>query len=95
MPDYLRETEDHINFQKRQKAAELIQQIQLHQSTPYNLAEVSAIRQYLEVAFITDKDDQIFYQMSLAIEPRERDDEKIARLLAGKSLLPTMRATLI
>lgn len=78
-PDMLREGVNQINFNKRQKAAELIQQIQLHQSTPYNLSDVLPIQHYLEAAFVTDRDDQVFYSMSLQIEPKERDDDRIAR----------------
>ena len=86
-PDFLRERPDQINFAKRQKAAELIQQIQLHQSTPYNLADVQPIKQFLEAALVAEADDQAFYAMSLQIEPRERDDDRIARLLSESGFL--------
>ena len=85
--DFLTDHHDQINFNKRQKAAELIQQIQLHQSMPYNLTPVPAIQKFIDEQFKIDRDDTVLYDMSLAIEPRERDDEKIARLLAESGFL--------
>jgi hypothetical protein len=81
----VRDRPDQINFNKRHKAAELIQQIQLHQSTPYNLADVLPIQQYLEAAFRTSRDNDnerkrdMFDAMSAHLEPKERDDDRIAR----------------
>ncbi|KEI39358.1 uncharacterized protein L969DRAFT_49135 [Mixia osmundae IAM 14324] len=81
-PDFLREKPDQINFAKRQKAGELIQQVQLHQSTPYNLQEVPSFLKYLEEQFnLADRDEQELYELSMALEPRERDDERVARML--------------
>jgi son of sevenless-like protein len=78
----LRERPNQINFTKRQKAAEHIQQIQLYQSAPYNLAAVPSIAKFVEDALLTDMDEQVLYQMSLEVEPRERDDEKSELLLS-------------
>lgn len=91
--DMLREKPHQINFQKRQKASELILMIKLHQSTTYNLAAVPVLIKYLEeVLFPTDlmdsaADDQRMYEVSLMREPREREDEKIARLLSESGFL--------
>lgn len=87
--DFLREKQDQINMQKRSKAAELISQIQLYQLTPYNLHDVPIIRTWIEdqLKIAIAKDEQTFYAMSLQLEPRERDDEKIARLLAESGFL--------
>lgn len=51
MADYVRDAPDQINFAKRAKAAELMQQIELHQSTTYSLKAVPALVQYLENCF--------------------------------------------
>ncbi|KAG0139927.1 hypothetical protein CROQUDRAFT_718845 [Cronartium quercuum f. sp. fusiforme G11] len=81
-PDMLREKPHQINFNKRQKAAELIVQIQSYQSMPYQLTPVPVIVKFLEDNLDNPRDEKELYDMSLDIEPRERDDEKIARLLA-------------
>ncbi|KAH9814855.1 ras guanine nucleotide exchange factor domain-containing protein [Melampsora americana] len=81
-PDNLREKPHQINFNKRQKAAELIVQIQSYQSMPYQLTPVPVIVKFLEESLDNPLDEKELYDMSLDIEPRERDDEKIARLLA-------------
>jgi len=46
--DMLRDKPDQINFGKRARVAESIQQIQLHQATPYNLSAVPALVKWLE-----------------------------------------------
>lgn len=81
-PDQLREKPHQINFNKRQKAAELIVQIQSYQSLPYQLSPMPAIVKFLEEALENPRDEKELYDLSLELEPRERDDEKIARLLA-------------
>ncbi|KAM0789291.1 hypothetical protein ACM66B_000131 [Microbotryomycetes sp. NB124-2] len=93
-PDMLREKPNQINFNKRQKASELILMIKLHQSTTYNLTVVPTLAQYLQdnlfsagSASGSTADDQRLYELSLAREPRERDDEKIARLLSESGFL--------
>lgn len=78
--DFLREKPHQINFNKRQKASELILMIKLHQSTTYNLAAVPVIVAWLNeqlyppVPVDPMADDQRLYDMSLSREPRERDD---------------------
>ena len=92
-PDMVREKPHQINFQKRQKAAELILMIKLHQSTTYNLSPVPVLVKYLEEQlFPADfldvaTDDQRLYEISLMRERREREDEKIARLLSESGFL--------
>ncbi|BGP55990.1 cell division cycle-related protein [Rhodotorula sphaerocarpa] len=90
--DMLREKPDQINFHKRQKASELILMIKLHQATTYNLQAVPPIATFLQdslfpPALETSREDQRLYEMSLALEPREREDEKIARLLSESGFL--------
>ncbi|TFY69536.1 hypothetical protein EVJ58_g335 [Rhodofomes roseus] len=80
-----------INFRKRQKAAEVIQDIKRWQSKPYNFQTVASILLYLEECFNKYADgfdyaDQ-FWNLSLEREPREREDEKMARLLQESGFL--------
>lgn len=78
--DMLRKKPHQINFQKRQKATELILMIKLHQSTTYNLAAVPVLVKWLtEQLYPANagdpaQDDQRLYEISLTREPRERDD---------------------
>jgi len=82
-----------INFAKRQKVAETIAEIKHWQTRPYNLNTVPAIQIYIENALkqfseLSDKDlDDSFYKLSLEREPREGEDEKMARLLQESGFL--------
>lgn len=78
-PDMLREKPHQINFNKRQKASELILMIKLHQATTYNLAAVPVLAKFIDESLFPPNsnpatDDQRLYEMSLMREPRERDD---------------------
>ena len=80
-----------INFRKRQKAAEVIQDMKRWQSAPYNFATVAQVLAFLEESFGKYQDgidygDQ-FWHLSLEREPREREDEKMARLLQESGFL--------
>ncbi|KAH9854744.1 ras GEF [Lenzites betulinus] len=80
-----------INFRKRQKAAEVIQDIKRWQAKPYNYQTVTPVLAYLEESFNqyvdgVDYGDQ-FWNLSLEREPREREDEKMARLLQESGFL--------
>ncbi|KAI8986090.1 ras GEF [Trametes punicea] len=80
-----------INFRKRQKAAEVIQDIKRWQAKPYNFQTVPPVLTYLEECFSqyadgVDYGDQ-FWNLSLEREPREREDEKMARLLQESGFL--------
>lgn len=89
--DMLRDKPDQINFAKRARVSESIQQIQLHQAQPYNLSAVPALVKWIEQELQQAKmigveghgqpstvDEQLSraYDMSLKIEPREREDER-------------------
>ncbi len=80
-----------INFRKRQKAAEVIQDIKRWQAMPYSFQSVGTILVFLEESFTKytdgiDYGDQ-FWHLSLEREPREREDEKMARLLQESGFL--------
>ncbi|KZT73841.1 ras GEF [Daedalea quercina L-15889] len=84
--------DDMINFRKRQKAAEVIQDIKRWQSNPYNFATVASILSYLEQCLNKYADDGVDYadqlwKLSLEREPKEREDERMARLLQESGFL--------
>lgn len=108
-PDMLRDKPHQINFQKRQKASDLILMIKLHQSTIYNLAKVPQLEAYLDQCLYTptlgpEAEDQRLYEISLSREPRERDDvslpivssyTQLTRWIAGTSSEATERVRIL
>jgi RasGEF domain len=81
MKDNLVKEGNLINFSKRQKAAAIIAEIKRYQSQPYNLLVVEPVRAFLEESLMLEKTSDYFWELSLQREPKERDDEKMARLL--------------
>ncbi|KAA1479453.1 ras GEF [Dentipellis sp. KUC8613] len=82
---------DLVNFRKRQKAAEVIDEIKKWQSKPFNFTKVDVIHDYIQENLnkfntIPDVSD-LFWNLSLEREPREREDEKMARLLQETGFL--------
>lgn len=80
-----------INFGKRQKAAEVIREIKHWQSKLYNLNPLPQVLAFVEEALgafndATEWSDH-FWNLSLEREPREREDEKMARLLQESGFL--------
>lgn len=86
IPSIVKNTEL-INFTKRTKTAEVIRDVQQYQSVPYNLTEISELRDWILDNSRTASDVHETYERSLAVEPREREDEKIARLLSESGFL--------
>ncbi|THH11669.1 hypothetical protein EW145_g522 [Phellinidium pouzarii] len=80
-----------VNFGKRQRAAEIIREIQHWQSKDFNLAPLPPILAFVEEALSSFSDTvdwgEQFWNLSLEREPRERDDEKMARLLQESGFL--------
>jgi son of sevenless-like protein len=68
-----------INFAKRAKTAEVIRDIQQYQNVPYSLQPVPELQEYILNNMRTAGDVHEMYELSLQMEPREREDEKIAR----------------
>ncbi|CAJ0647408.1 5392_t:CDS:2 [Entrophospora sp. SA101] len=68
------------------KTVEVIREIQQYQ-VPYNLSPVHEIQLFLTSHIEDSNDSSDFYDKSLAIEPKEREDEKIARLLQESGFL--------
>jgi len=80
-----------VNFRKRQKSAEVIEEIKKWQSKPFNFTKVDVIHDYIQDCLnkfnsIPDVSD-LFWNLSLEREPREREDEKMARLLQETGFL--------
>jgi len=80
-----------VNFKKRQKASEVISDIKRWQAHSYNFQVVAVIRDYIEESLSaftdTKQSSERFWAMSLEREPREREDEKMARLLQESGFL--------
>ncbi|KAG9201280.1 hypothetical protein G6514_005828 [Epicoccum nigrum] len=76
-----------INFAKRAKTAEVIRDIQQYQNVPYPLQPVPDLQDYILTNMQSAGDVHEMYEMSLSVEPREREDEKIARLLSESGFL--------
>ncbi|KAF2838078.1 guanine-nucleotide dissociation stimulator CDC25 [Patellaria atrata CBS 101060] len=68
-----------INFAKRAKTAEVIRDVQQYQNVPYPLQPVPELQDYILTNMQSAGDVHEMYDQSLAVEPREREDEKIAR----------------
>ncbi|MCJ1395917.1 hypothetical protein MMC18_008803 [Xylographa bjoerkii] len=68
-----------INFAKRAKTAEVINDIQQYQKVPYPLQPVPELQDYILSNMQAAGDVHEMYDKSLLVEPRERADEKIAR----------------
>ena len=71
----------HINFAKRAKTAEVIRDIQQYQNVPYPLKPVPDLQDYILSNMQAAGDVHEMYEKSLQVEPREREDEKITRLV--------------
>ncbi|KAL8768943.1 MAG: hypothetical protein Q9209_004998 [Squamulea sp. 1 TL-2023] len=76
-----------INFAKRAKTAEVIRDIQQYQIVPYPLKPVGDLQDYILSNMQAAGDVHEMYEKSLAVEPREREDEKITRLLSESGFL--------
>lgn len=68
-----------INFAKRAKTAEVIRDIQQYQNVPFGLQPVPELQDYIIRNMQSANDVHEMYERSLQVEPREREDEKIAR----------------
>ncbi|KAL2753844.1 hypothetical protein ACRALDRAFT_1064946 [Sodiomyces alcalophilus JCM 7366] len=76
-----------INFAKRSKTAEVIRDIQQYQAVGYSLQPVPELQDYILINMQGAGDVHEMYDKSLQVEPREREDEKIVRVLAESGFL--------
>ncbi|KAF2111486.1 ras guanine nucleotide exchange factor domain-containing protein [Lophiotrema nucula] len=79
-----------INFLKRAKTAEVIRDIQQYQNVPYPLQPVPELQDYILTNMQSAGDVHEMYDTSLQVEPREREDEKIARYALMSTLFNSM-----
>ncbi|KAG6336873.1 hypothetical protein ID866_2231 [Astraeus odoratus] len=73
-----------INFRKRQKTSEVIQDLQRWQTQPHNFHPLPSVLVHIDESLrqFGDQDvSDVFWQLSMEREPREREDEKLARIL--------------
>lgn len=80
IPSVIKRT-DLINFAKRAKTADVIRDIQQYQNVPYVLKSVPDLQDYILSNMQAAGDVHEMYEKSLQVEPREREDEKITRLV--------------
>lgn len=80
-PDFLQDSPNIINFAKRMKSAEIIREIMQYQIQHYVYQEVEAVQALLDFGFAKAPPIDAQYDTSLALEPRERTNERMARLL--------------
>ncbi|KAJ8123333.1 hypothetical protein ONZ43_g690 [Nemania bipapillata] len=86
IPSIMKKT-NMINFAKRAKTAEVIRDIQQYQNAPYSLQPVPELQDYILSNMSAAGDVHEMYDKSLVVEPREREDEKIVRVLAESGFL--------
>lgn len=86
IPSVVKNTEL-INFAKRTKTAEVILDIQKYQNVPYTLNPVPELQTWILDHMRNAGDVHEMYNRSLEVEPREREEEKIARLLSESGFL--------
>ncbi len=78
IPSLIKRT-DLINFAKRAKTAEVIREIQTYQNVSYPFKAVPELQDWIVSMMQNAGDVHEMYDRSLQVEPREREDEKIAR----------------
>lgn len=78
---------DLINFYKQARSADLIREIQQYQNSTYYLKKLTKLQDYLYEKLNTNVTDAQLYDRSIDLEPREREEEKIARLLQESGFL--------
>ncbi|KAF7365420.1 hypothetical protein MVEN_00414800 [Mycena venus] len=80
-----------VNFQKRQKASEVIHEIKRWQQVPFNLHVIPSVQAYIEDSLNYLSDTPEFSErlevISLDLEPMELEQEKMSRLLRESGFL--------
>jgi son of sevenless-like protein len=80
-----------VNFRKRQMASEVINDIKRWQAQTFNFQTLSPVQTYISDSLNSFTDTRAssdhFWALSLEREPREREDEKMARLLQESGFL--------
>jgi son of sevenless len=80
-----------INFKKRRQASEVISDIQRWQAMTFNFTTLPTVQAFIKESLAVFNDTKAssdyFWELSLEREPREREDEKMARLLQESGFL--------
>ncbi|PIG84367.1 guanine nucleotide exchange factor [Aspergillus arachidicola] len=84
-----------INFTKRIKVAEVLQDIQQYQNMPYNLQPVPEIQDFLIRNLRATKDVSDMYDRSLQLEPRMANEEIVVRRGAHTATGSNMSSVII
>ncbi len=67
-----------INFFKRSLSAEILRDIQQYQFQPYNLARCKPVSDFIMRGLdATDKRRDDVYEISLQLEPREKEEDRM------------------
>ena len=72
----------------------MIRDIQQYQNVPYLLQPVPELQDYILSHLQSAGDVHDMYEKSLALEPREREDEKIARYATGSEINTVIMASM-
>ncbi|KAI9323266.1 ras guanine nucleotide exchange factor domain-containing protein [Dichotomocladium elegans] len=70
-----------INFGKMAKIGGVIRDIEQYQNVAYPFQHVEVLQTFIKANLQSTRDDDTLYTESLKIEPKEREDEKVTRLL--------------
>jgi len=76
-----------INFSKQSKTADVIREIQQYQNQVYCLQDVPELQNWIKESLQRIEDESDMYELSLKLEPKEREDQKITRLLFESGFL--------
>ncbi|EJU03215.1 ras GEF [Dacryopinax primogenitus] len=76
-----------INFDKRQKSSQVIREIRRYQAASYDLMPVEVIIEFIEQSLESVHQETDYWPISLEREPREREEERMARLLQESGFL--------
>nr|ODN85994.1 hypothetical protein L203_04494 [Cryptococcus depauperatus CBS 7841] len=70
-----------INFFKRSLSAEILRDIAQYQSQPYRLAKSRVVQDWIANEFDHVEKAGDLYDLSVEVEPREKEEERITRML--------------
>ncbi|ODN75196.1 hypothetical protein L202_06394 [Cryptococcus amylolentus CBS 6039] len=70
-----------INFFKRSMSAEILRDIAQYQSQPYRLARSRVVQDFMNAEFERVHNAPDAWELSQELEPKEKDDERITRML--------------
>jgi hypothetical protein len=68
--NFLKKSNNLINFAKRMKTAEVIRELQEYQSTHYMLTAVPDIQEFIKTHLHSSREEEELYNLSLRLEPR-------------------------